>query len=120
MPYSYFNAPKPSIQFEYTSEEPVQHDNPFAPNYKHVSKNYYPPEFYKIRPKIIARFSNRCFLCGELAENIHHIDYNVMNNDKNNLMLLCTRCHSKTNFSRDYWETTLKEKMCIVFHCKYD
>lgn len=52
MPYSYFNAPKPSIQFEYTSEEPVQHDNPFAPNYKHVSKNYYPQSFIKLDPKL--------------------------------------------------------------------
>ncbi len=34
---------------------------------------------------------------------IHHIDYNKINCDVNNLISLCVSCHMKTNFNRDYW-----------------
>ena len=35
--------------------------------------------------------------------NVHHIDYNKENLNKNNLITLCRRCHIKTNYNRDYW-----------------
>lgn len=34
---------------------------------------------------------------------IHHIDYNKQNNNPNNLITLCPRCHAKTNHKREYW-----------------
>jgi len=27
-----------------------------------------------------------------------------MNSNKRNLITLCTSCHSRTNFNRDYWK----------------
>ena len=33
----------------------------------------------------------------------HHIDYNKKNNNPNNLISLCRKCHTKTNHNRDYW-----------------
>lgn len=33
----------------------------------------------------------------------HHIDYNKKNNVLNNLVALCHKCHTKTNFNREYW-----------------
>ncbi|NQU99405.1 MAG: HNH endonuclease [Parcubacteria group bacterium] len=35
---------------------------------------------------------------------IHHIDYNKQNNNPNNLISLCRKCHVKTNFNRNYWK----------------
>jgi len=48
-----------------------------------------------------------CRLCG-LKQNgynfdIHHIDFNKKNNDKENLITLCNHCHIKTQFNRDFW-----------------
>jgi hypothetical protein len=35
---------------------------------------------------------------------IHHIDYNKKNNDRDNLISLCCRCHGQTTSgNRDYW-----------------
>lgn len=119
MPYNYFSSAS-SIKDISIPNFSQQSSNPFAPNYKNARKDAYSAEFYKIRPEIISRFSDRCFLCGELGYEIHHIDYNKDNNDKNNLMLLCKSCHAKTNSSRAYWEKYLKNKMEIVFHFHYD
>jgi hypothetical protein len=120
MSYHYFSSASSIQNIQPQSNYPQQSDNPFAPNYKAVSKNYYPPEFYKKRPEVIARFSDRCFLCNELANEIHHLDYDTMNNNKNNLILLCKSCHAKTNSSRNYWKESLKNKMELVFHFHYD
>ena len=34
---------------------------------------------------------------------VHHIDYDKMNNNSENLISLCTSCHSKTNYNREDW-----------------
>ena len=40
---------------------------------------------------------------------IHHIDYNPNNNDFDNLITLCPRCHRNTNVNRSFWEGYLRE-----------
>jgi DNA-directed RNA polymerase subunit RPC12/RpoP len=57
-------------------------------------------EFEKIRNKIIKERGNKCEFCG--AEGIgtnsltvHHLDFNPMNNDPKNLVVLCAKCHLK-------------------------
>lgn len=40
---------------------------------------------------------------------IHHIDYDKKNSNQDNLITLCRRCHSKTNFGRGYWEEYYNE-----------
>ena len=121
MSYKYFDSS--SIVGKVSNIQPntpQQSDNPFAPNYKHRSKDYYPPEFYKKRPEIIKKFSDRCFVCNELANEIHHLDYTPMNNSDDNLILLCKKCHAKTNSSRNYWKTYFKNKMEKTFRFHYD
>lgn len=55
------------------------------------------------------RDRRKCQICKktELEEkrqlSIHHIDYDKKNNDPKNLITLCTKCHIKTNYKRDYW-----------------
>jgi 5-methylcytosine-specific restriction endonuclease McrA len=48
-----------------------------------------------------------CQLCfeqqGDIAHDVHHIDYNKENCNPSNLITLCHKCHMKTNFNRDYW-----------------
>lgn len=64
-----------------------------------------------------------CQYCGIVEEkhlliykqnlHIHHIDYNKLNCNKNNLITLCKSCHGKSHFNRDYWfayyKYTIKE-----------
>lgn len=52
----------------------------------------------------------QCQECGileiELDEKlpIHHINYDKMDNNENNLITLCRKCNAKANYDRDYWE----------------
>lgn len=69
---------------------------------------------------IKSRENFKCILCGmeehllKIKLHIHHIDYDKMNNNKNNCCSLCVYCHTKTNFNREYWtyffQSLLKEK----------
>lgn len=42
---------------------------------------------------------------------VHHIDYNKQNNNKNNLVSLCRSCHSQTNFTRANWTDYFNNKI---------
>jgi hypothetical protein len=44
---------------------------------------------------------------------IHHIDYNKMNNSKDNLITICNYCHGKTNKSRNVWKAWFSNIMKI-------
>lgn len=63
----------------------------------------YPIEWLEMRIKIRNKFDNRCIICNKKAKHVHHIDYSKINCKENNLVLLCSNCHSKTNGNRDYW-----------------
>lgn len=55
------------------------------------------------------RDRRKCFICGKIElENkekliVHHIDYCKQNNDPKNLISLCRKCHTKTNFNKKSW-----------------
>ena len=61
------------------------------------------------------RDRRKCQLCEKTElENkaklhCHHIDYDKRNNNPNNLISLCTKCHMKTNFNRNYWVNYFKK-----------
>lgn len=48
-----------------------------------------------------------CQVCNKQQEDrafaVHHIDYNKLNCNPENLITLCRSCHQKTNFNRNYW-----------------
>jgi hypothetical protein len=58
----------------------------------------------------------KCQECGcTQLENIrqldvHHIDYDKKNNNINNLIALCRKCHMHTNFNRGDWQEHFSEK----------
>ena len=62
-----------------------------------------------LREQVRFRDNYKCQVCGcSQLENkkqldVHHIDYNKKNNNINNLIALCRRCHMKTNINREYW-----------------
>lgn len=75
------------------------------PNYIHgESEVFYPSEFNsELKTKIRNKYGYACLLCGGKGICVHHIDYDKDNSKENNLITLCCKCHSKTNFNRDYW-----------------
>jgi hypothetical protein len=79
-----------------------------------LSKLPYAFEFTEqLKESIRQRDNNQCQLCkrkqySDLRElkrklAIHHINYDKQNCSENNLITLCHRCNTKTNFNRDYW-----------------
>jgi len=60
-----------------------------------------------LRRSIRERDHYICQLCGQtqgdIALDVHHIDYNKQNCNPNNLITLCHSCHTKTGFNREYW-----------------
>ena len=97
------------------TEMEEQSNNPFAPGFKEIKKDYYPPEFYKLRPEVMKKFGERCFICNEIASEIHHIDYNKMNSNIENLVLLCNVHHGQTNFNRDSWQKYFEKEMSKIY-----
>jgi hypothetical protein len=58
-----------------------------------------------------------CQLCGkfqgDIAFDIHHINYDKKNCNPENLITLCRRCHNKTNINRNYWISYFKNRVGI-------
>lgn len=75
-----------------------------------VSFEPYTKEFNSRRKaEVKNRDGNCCKLCGSLGSrlHVHHINYNKMHSDINNLVTLCSRCHGRTQYNRSSWETKL-------------
>lgn len=48
----------------------------------------------RVRSKIIERDDNKCVKCGDIKDlQVHHIDKNNRNNNSDNLITLCKKCH---------------------------
>jgi hypothetical protein len=60
--------------------------------------NKYPLLFKQIRYDIIERDGFKCKNCdSKIRLSAHHIDHNIYNNNKKNLICLCSKCNSKAN-----------------------
>lgn len=74
---------------------------------------------YGIKRIIIDRDRHTCQLCHKVIlplkwnHCVHHIDYVKNNCDENNLILLCSRCHGKTNHGLRYFWTELFKEIII-------
>lgn len=73
-----------------------------------LSNQPYPFEFnHKLKESIRNRDNFQCQLCytnqNKYRLHIHHIDYNKMNLKENNLVSLCNKCHTTTNYNRNYY-----------------
>jgi hypothetical protein len=80
-----------------------------------ISLNPYAVDWTKsLRIAIRERDKYTCQLCGkkqeDVAFSVHHIDYNKLNCNIDNLITLCKNCHTKTNMNRNYWIKYLKKE----------
>ena len=79
-----------------------------------ISNNPYSLDWTQTFKRSIRERDNyTCQLCGklqgDLAFCVHHIDYDKLNGNPDNLITLCHKCHIKTNFNRGYWKRILTE-----------
>ena len=74
-----------------------------------ISYEPYSIDFTKqLKKKIKKRDGFKCKICGYTKKlHVHHIDYNKMNSNDDNLITLCSSCHSKTNWKRNYWKNII-------------
>ena len=73
----------------------------------------------KLKRLIRERDRHICQICEkENSRDIHHIDYNKKNNNKNNLITLCNICHTKTNFNRTKWRLFFLKREIKNYFCK--
>lgn len=83
---------------------------------------YGPGNYRSLREQIRVRDNHICQECGKVWNGIerkfapHHIDYNKSNHEVWNRITLCTSCHGKTGFNREYW----KEKYSLIIKAKYN
>lgn len=73
-----------------------------------ITNDPYPYDWNKTLKRSIRKRDNfTCQLCGKKQDNknfsVHHIDYDKLNCNPNNLITLCSSCHTKTNSKRDKW-----------------
>ena len=52
-----------------------------------------------------------CQICEDYGNYCHHIDYDKKNCDIDNLIILCSKCHAKVNFNREYWIDFFQREM---------
>lgn len=57
-----------------------------------------------LKKNIRERDNYTCQICFKNGWCVHHIDYNKENCKPNNLITLCSYCHGKTNYKREYWK----------------
>lgn len=76
-----------------------------------IKRQYLEGKRYKNYLGVRKRDNYICQLCGKYGNAVHHIDYNKLNCNPNNLITLCRSCHTKTNHNRDYWIKYFNEKI---------
>jgi len=62
----------------------------------------------KLKKYIREKFNHTCIICESSAKIPHHIDYNKKNNQEDNFVLLCKKCHAKTNSNREHWKVRFR------------
>lgn len=77
-----------------------------------ISYEPYGQEFTPaLKREIRKSYNNTCVLCNGKTKykiHCHHMDYNKMNNTKENFVTLCRKCHTITNWNRNFWSSILK------------
>lgn len=79
--------------------------NPMWIDGRTKENNPRPPAWTReLRQSIRQRDQFVCEVCEYYpALFVHHIDYDKLNCEPENLITLCLKCHMKTNHNREYW-----------------
>lgn len=72
-----------------------------------LSLEPYTYDWNRIKTVSLEYHGKICHICGKITSDlcVHHANYNKLDNRLENLIPLCRKCHSKTNFHRDIWYT---------------
>ena len=76
-----------------------------------TNQNYGGKWTKELRTTIRKRDGFCCFICKKNGFSVHHIDYNKRNNEKDNLVTLCRKCHGKTNYNRIFWNFYFNQRI---------
>lgn len=72
----------------------------------------------RLKDLVRKRDNYLCRLCGEIqgniAHDVHHIDFDKRNCSPANLITLCHTCHVKTNRNKEYWIKYFQDKISII------
>lgn len=78
----------------------------------------YPPQFDEtLKEEIRSYYEGLCQLCGSSQSgksrkhSVHHIDYDKDNLQFTNLIILCNKCHGRTNHCRTRWTKFFQERV---------
>lgn len=99
--------------------------SPFFIDGKGIQK--YPQKFsYALKEQIRKRDNYICQNCGIIQKihkkywhkilEIHHIDHNRNNNQKENLITLCHKCNTRANFNINYWINFYKKIIKRIYN----
>ena len=82
-----------------------------------ISFEPYCPKFnHDLKERVRSYFDYKCVICGKTTEengrelSVHHVEYDKMaccHGKPVQFAALCHKCHSITNFDREYWEAML-------------
>lgn len=77
-----------------------------------IARSGYGPEFNRfLKSWVKNRDRNRCFKCdSEEGLVVHHIDYNKLNNNSNNLITVCWKCHGRLGTNRKFFAEYIKNR----------
>lgn len=74
-----------------------------------------------IKKEVTLRDDCSCFICGSKEKLVtHHINYNKRLHLIENLITLCSSCHTKTNFCRTYWIKFFQSMLSDRYGYKYE
>ena len=76
-----------------------------------IAYNPYPVDWTEsLKRAIRERDHYICQVCSNYGNEVHHINYNKIDCNPNNLITLCSNCHSKTGFDREKWKEFFKNR----------
>jgi len=68
-------------------------------------------ELKRIRIEVLKKAKGKCEICGEPAQLVHHIDGDKSNHQLDNLMAVCSKCHSALHYEDNGNLTSHNKKM---------
>lgn len=92
----------------------IKSDKEYSPNWQNIRKEIYKRDKF-ICQECHIRCEDKNHKDKKRQIQCHHIDYNTLNDDPENLITLCKSCHMKTNFKKVDWQNYYKTKIIQLY-----
>lgn len=67
----------------------------------------------KLRIQISKETKNKCEICGQEAQELHHIDFSRDNHNRENFIFLCRSCHQIIHINHKLKEKAYSENLAV-------